>query len=79
MIASKIEIRPLPRLNFNFELWYLEGGRPRETTEASSRAQIQAQETEASLLPTQPGPLKLRLFWGSKKEVHQIHINVKWY
>ena len=36
--------------------------KPRETTEASSRAQILAQYPESSPLPTPPGPLKLRLF-----------------
>ena len=40
--------------------------RPREATEASSRAQILARCGE-SCPPTPPGPLKLRLFgWPSK-------------
>ena len=36
--------------------------RPREATEASSRAQRLAQLPKSSPLPTPPGPLKLRLF-----------------
>ena len=44
--------------------WVVVGGpwRPRETTEARSRAQILAQCQESSPLTTSPGPLKLRLF-----------------
>ena len=38
------------------------GGRPREASEASSRAQILAWLPRPSPLPTPPGPLKLRLF-----------------
>ena len=35
---------------------------PRETTQASPRAQIVAPDRESSPLATPPGPLKLRLF-----------------
>ena len=35
--------------------------RPRETLEASSRAQILAQSPESNPRPTPPGPLKCRL------------------
>ena len=43
-----------------------ERGRPREATEASSRAQILAQYPESSPLPTPPGPLKPRWFGGNQ-------------
>ena len=39
-----------------------DNGKPRKTTEASSRAHIFAQFTESSFLTPPPGPLKLRLF-----------------
>ena len=42
--------------------------RPRETTEASSCAQILARYPKSSPLPTPPGPLKLRLF-GEKEGI----------
>ena len=47
--------------------------RPREATEASSRAQILSRQRESSPLTTLPGPLKLRLS-GNKVKYENMRI-----
>ena len=59
--------------------WVVEVGgpwRPREATEASSRAQILAQCWESSLLPTPPGPLKLRLLGKLKSRKDEFVFSI---
>ena len=51
---------------------------PRETTEASSRAQILVPEYKPKSLTTPPGPLKLRLFGAIYKYIDMWYLNTAW-
>ena len=58
-------------------------GNPRETTEASSRAQILAPDLESSPLTSPPGPPTLRLFrkqtFGITTQKHScVQIELVW-
>ena len=75
MRARKNQVRNLaaPAMNYwnlNLGMQRREAmGDPLEATEASSRAQILAQQREYTPLPTPPGRLKLRVFGENNKSV----------